>query len=311
MNYLKVYSQLCDSRKSRGLDPKTFEQEYVELHHIVPRCLGGSNEKRNLVMLTNREHFLAHWLLTKIYPNNDSVQSSLVAQQMSRYGKRVLTNWQKEICKKILGRVTSKRIAAGELNPKLGKPMPVEACSRIGSTLEKHFAENGNPTVTDETKAFLSEINTGLDNPVACQEKYVFFNPKLGEIVVQTQYDFYTSNNFCQGAINAICFHKNTSYHNWYLAACPYQGYLQEDKRNHKRKFIHLETGQEFKGSSRDFYKKYKLNDGAVGQLISGKKKYLKGWVYGGLIEKSWKPLSLSHYVADKMEKALQKLSTK
>lgn len=36
-----------------------------ELHHIVPRCMGGTNEPLNLVLLTPREHFIAHVLLAK------------------------------------------------------------------------------------------------------------------------------------------------------------------------------------------------------------------------------------------------------
>lgn len=38
-----------------------------ERHHIVPRALGGSNAKDNIVPLTPREHFVAHLLLAKIH----------------------------------------------------------------------------------------------------------------------------------------------------------------------------------------------------------------------------------------------------
>ncbi len=39
---------------------------YVERHHIMPKSLGGSNNKSNLINLTAREHFVCHWLLTKM-----------------------------------------------------------------------------------------------------------------------------------------------------------------------------------------------------------------------------------------------------
>lgn len=42
---------------------------YYEKHHIIPRCIGGSDNELNLVLLTAREHFLAHYLLCKIYGN--------------------------------------------------------------------------------------------------------------------------------------------------------------------------------------------------------------------------------------------------
>jgi hypothetical protein len=40
--------------------------EYTERHHIIPKCLGGSNKKNNLVSLTAREHFICHLLLTRM-----------------------------------------------------------------------------------------------------------------------------------------------------------------------------------------------------------------------------------------------------
>jgi hypothetical protein len=44
---------------------------YVERHHILPKSLGGTNEKHNLVELTAREHFICHLLLTKMTVDKD------------------------------------------------------------------------------------------------------------------------------------------------------------------------------------------------------------------------------------------------
>ena len=41
---------------------------FGEVHHIIPRCLGGTDDKINLVKLTPEEHYVAHQLLVKIYP---------------------------------------------------------------------------------------------------------------------------------------------------------------------------------------------------------------------------------------------------
>lgn len=72
MNYKKVYDSLIAKRK---LNPPT---GYMERHHIVPRCLGGSDDKQNLVNLTAREHFIAHVLLTNIYKHETNVYYKLV-----------------------------------------------------------------------------------------------------------------------------------------------------------------------------------------------------------------------------------------
>lgn len=60
--YQKVYSLLVEDRKTLQRNQK---DSYFECHHVLPRSFGGNNEPENLVLLTAREHFLAHWLLTK------------------------------------------------------------------------------------------------------------------------------------------------------------------------------------------------------------------------------------------------------
>lgn len=57
MDYEKNYYDYINYVKN--IDRKL---DYSEIHHIIPRCLGGSNDKSNLVVLTAREHFLAHYL---------------------------------------------------------------------------------------------------------------------------------------------------------------------------------------------------------------------------------------------------------
>lgn len=44
---------------------------YTETHHIVPRSLGGANDPANLVDLSARQHFVCHWLLTKMHSGQD------------------------------------------------------------------------------------------------------------------------------------------------------------------------------------------------------------------------------------------------
>lgn len=69
MNYQKVYACIVlraqaehDIRQQLKIDG-----EYFEIHHIIPKSLGGSNLVNNLAILTAREHFICHWLLVKMY----------------------------------------------------------------------------------------------------------------------------------------------------------------------------------------------------------------------------------------------------
>ena len=59
--YTRWYNNITENAKSRIIDG------YTERHHIHPRSLGGTNDKDNLVNLTAREHFICHWLLTKMH----------------------------------------------------------------------------------------------------------------------------------------------------------------------------------------------------------------------------------------------------
>jgi len=64
VDYKRHYNNLIDKASNRILDG------YKERHHIIPKCLGGSDDIINIVELTAREHFVAHLLLVKMYPSN-------------------------------------------------------------------------------------------------------------------------------------------------------------------------------------------------------------------------------------------------
>ena len=67
MNYQKHYDALINRARSRTLTG------YKERHHCIPRCMGGSDDKSNIVELTAREHFVCHQLLVKMYPDNQKI----------------------------------------------------------------------------------------------------------------------------------------------------------------------------------------------------------------------------------------------
>jgi hypothetical protein len=59
MNYLKVYCNLI-----RKAENRTPPEGYIEKHHIFPKSIFGNNSR--IVILSGREHYIAHALLEKI-----------------------------------------------------------------------------------------------------------------------------------------------------------------------------------------------------------------------------------------------------
>jgi hypothetical protein len=59
--YENWYAAITERAKHRTITG------YKETHHIIPRSLGGRDDADNLVDLTAREHFICHWLLTRMH----------------------------------------------------------------------------------------------------------------------------------------------------------------------------------------------------------------------------------------------------
>lgn len=82
MNYIGQYAKLIDRAITRTVSG------YAEIHHISPRCMGGTDAASNLVRLTAREHYLAHLLLVRIYPHERSLVFAAHMMTIDKHGHR-------------------------------------------------------------------------------------------------------------------------------------------------------------------------------------------------------------------------------
>jgi hypothetical protein len=77
---------------------------YKEKHHIIPKSIGGTDSKINIVELTAREHFICHLLLRKMVIGNDKSKMALAAFMLttasSTQQRYKITNRRYEILKK-------------------------------------------------------------------------------------------------------------------------------------------------------------------------------------------------------------------
>lgn len=81
MNYSAHYENLIASRRHliRSKKDECFEQ-----HHIIPRCLNGTNVASNLILLTPKEHYIAHLLLAHMYSGRKKAKMCYALMQMNR-----------------------------------------------------------------------------------------------------------------------------------------------------------------------------------------------------------------------------------
>jgi hypothetical protein len=90
--YTKWYFALVNNAQHRSITG------YVEKHHIVPKSLGGDDSASNLVVLSAREHFVAHLLLTKMVDDKHLTAKLKHAVgkfiQNSPVQNRTFTSWE-------------------------------------------------------------------------------------------------------------------------------------------------------------------------------------------------------------------------
>lgn len=86
--YFNWYIKIIENAKKRN----TLQENY-EIHHILPKSLGGLNNKQNLVKLTFREHFIVHILITKFTKNKDKIKMNKAVILMSGFhNRKIKTN---------------------------------------------------------------------------------------------------------------------------------------------------------------------------------------------------------------------------
>jgi hypothetical protein len=174
--YKKWYDQITQNGK-------TSKAPGDERHHIVPRSLNGSDDLSNIAFISPREHFICHWLLTKIYPTGEKHWKMINAFRMmraenpnqQRYSTKI-TSRVYENLKKEYSALQSTRVS-GENNPMYGRTHTEEAkraiskknvgkkltAQQIAKQIESQTGRKRAP-FTDEWRANLSASKQGKNN---------------------------------------------------------------------------------------------------------------------------------------------------
>jgi len=188
MNHQKVYNNIIEIAKSQNRTKyslynrkKDIFLPYYEKHHIFPKCLKGTDDKENLVLLTAKEHYICHKLLTYIYKGNRklyhafylmtfdkkgkhdiSARDYAYARELNRYAMSILHTGRK------LSKEHKEKISNGMKGLKR-KPLSEEQKEKISKSkkgipqtkehIEKRALSNTGKKRSEETKRKIGEAN--------------------------------------------------------------------------------------------------------------------------------------------------------
>lgn len=155
--YTKWYYNIISDASTRLMN-----NTYTELHHIIPKSLGGSDKAHNLVKLTAKEHYMCHRLLPKMLTGGGQKKMLYALycithvrnkRQTTRYVPnarlyaKIKENWRSSI----KGRPAHNK----------GKPMSIEQKEKLRA------ANVGKPSYirTPETNKKMSTIKKGKPIP--------------------------------------------------------------------------------------------------------------------------------------------------
>ena len=167
--YTKTYYKII----RRALSRENFG--YIEKHHIIPKSLGGSNDKSNIVELTAKEHYICHLLLIRMTCGSARTKMRYAVYRFAhrnlfQSNREKITGRRYEYLREQLSLANKERPG-----PNKGKVMPKEQKEKISKALKgrkleprtpEHSAKLGQYVRTDAHREALIEarrLATGRD----------------------------------------------------------------------------------------------------------------------------------------------------
>jgi hypothetical protein len=198
MNHQKIYEEIIENAKKQNrkkLRKTNTKYVYYEKHHIFPKCLGGSDEEKNLVLLTAKEHYICHKLLTYIYKGDRKIALAFHKMTYSKNGtyiksssnykyarelisliplseetknkiKQYKSNQKRndKISKSLTGKLKSEEHKKAIRDANLGKKRPEWARKKMSDARKRLFESGYRMIISNETREKISKANSGKNN---------------------------------------------------------------------------------------------------------------------------------------------------
>lgn len=302
--YAEFINNILETRGRDNVDG------YCEVHHIIPRCMGGDDSDENLISLYPKEHYEAHRMLYE--ENKDNKKLAFAWWAMSnmdrRGGRYKLTKEEYEEVKSEYVKAISCEVYCLETKTVFssvhdaGNSLGISianicnCCNQISySTHGKHFmfmSDFRNSNMTEEECIMAIEenrCNGGLERkPIICLETLeIFKHAKLASV----KYGGTDS----IGAINDCCRGKNkTAYGKHWMFLGDFnkiskdpKDIISEIESNRRyggtgtKKILCLETNEIFNKST-DVQQAYNISASSIRNCLTHRAKTSVGkhWIY-------------------------------
>jgi hypothetical protein len=161
--YLRIYIGIIERCKS--MNEEDFSG-YCEVHHILPRCMNGTDIKENLVKMPVRYHIIAHMVIVEAYPEIAGLRRALVLitgknkkkagreEGLTRISSRLVAKMREEAWRKLkeIGKSPEHRRKISETLK--GRKIPRDIVEKVASKLRGR-------KMSEEQKKKMSELLRG------------------------------------------------------------------------------------------------------------------------------------------------------
>lgn len=269
---------LCDRENKKD------EKEYMEKHHITPKCMGGSNSKSNLIWLYAQEHYFTHELLARENPHNKSLAWAWWNMSNGR-GKNGQERYKVNANQYSDARKNFVKNVSGENHPFFGKTMSEETKQKMIATKKinpyimpqaekdrrsKQMQGSNNPFYNKKhSDGTIKKIKEAHNIPVVCINTGIQYE-SAAQVERELGIDHTSISDVCRGKFISAGKDENGEPLKWKYADESLNQLYQPRESKSKKKIKCITTGEIF-DKMRDACNKYNIAPANMTKNCQGK----------------------------------------
>ena len=309
MNYDRIYRELIADRRA---NPPS-ENEYAEVHHILPRCMGGGDEVENLIRLIPEDHFFAHLLLAKIHDTASMWGAVMVMHTRKSRSELLLrkTRVAYGFARRRYGKLCSE-FRIGEDNPNYNPELvtlknldgTVVSLTRMNWVAEygmKHEwlcsllsgrIKSSNGWMLPETEPSKTGVRSGKHN-VQADIKIRYWRHVDGRVSVATKFHLAELHGLRINDLSAVIAGKHGHHSGWHLDPSRIGWSGKPNRvlgRDDEEYTIYHIDGRKMTGNRRSLAGECGLGQRDISALLLGTRKSAFGWMIKEVVDSGYIP---------------------